>query len=213
METTIYIVRHGETAENAAHVWQGQLDTELSPAGLRQAAAVARRLKDAPFSAVYSSDLKRARATAEAIAREHGLCVRLVPGLREIDVGRWQGLTYLEARARDPEVYARLMADPIRTRRPGGEAWDEFQRRVALAFHGIAAAHHGETICLVGHGGTIRALLAEALALSFDTTRRLALDNTGVTIIGGEDGAWRLRLFNDTHHIAGSVDEGKWPEG
>lgn len=212
METTIYIVRHAETAENAAHIWQGQLDTELSPAGLRQAVAVARRLKGAPFSAVYSSDLKRARATAEAIAREHGLCVRLAPGLREMNVGRWQGLTYVEARARDPEIYAQLMADPIHTRRPDGESWVEFQRRVALAFHSIAAAHPGETICLVSHGGTIRALLAEALSLSFDTTRRLAMDNTGVSIIAGEDGNWRLRLFNDTHHIAGSVDEGKWPE-
>lgn len=213
METLIYIVRHGETAENAANIWQGQLDTELSPIGLRQAEAVARSLKDVPFGAVYASDLKRARVTAGTIAREHGLPVQLEPRLREVNVGRWSGLNYAEARQRDPEVYARLMADPVNTCRPDGESWADLQRRVTLAFHEIAAAHPNDTVCVVGHGGTIRALLADALQLGFESARRLAMDNTGVTIIAGSGEKWRLRLFNDTHHISGSVDEGKWPEG
>lgn len=208
----MYIVRHGETAENAANIWQGQLDTELSPIGLRQAAAVARSLKDVPFQAIYASDLKRAAATAAAIAAAHGLTVRPTKGLREIDVGRWSGLNYDQARERDPEAYARLMADPVNAKRPDGESWADLQRRVSLAFRDIAAAHVNETVCIVGHGGTIRALLADVLQLGFESARRLAMDNTGVTVIAGKGDRWRLRLFNDTHHIAGSVDEGKWPD-
>lgn len=213
METTVYIIRHGETDANASLTWQGQLDTELNAVGHRQAAAVARRLSAVQFRAVYTSDLKRALVTAEAIAGSHGLPVQLAPGLRELHIGRWQGLRYDAARDQDPELYAQLMADPINTRRPGGESWADLLSRVAAAFGDIAAAHAGETICIVGHGGTIRALLADALGLSFDTTRRLATDNTSVSILAGDPSNWRLKLFNDVCHSAGSIDEGKWPEG
>jgi broad specificity phosphatase PhoE len=213
MSTTIYLVRHGETDANASLTWQGQLDTELNLTGRAQAAAVARRLEHVPFTAVYTSDLKRALVTAEAIAARHGLPVRLAPGLREIHLGRWQGLQYSAARELDPEAHAALMADPVNTRRPGGgESWADLERRVTIAFNEIAAANLDETICVVGHGGTLRALLAEALGLSFASARRLATDNTSVSVLVGEPDDWRLTLFNDVHHLSASHDEGKWPD-
>jgi broad specificity phosphatase PhoE len=154
--TEILFVRHGETEWNRLHRWQGHADTPLNDTGRRQARELARELAAQRVDAVYSSDLSRARETAEAIAAEHGLPVHLDPDLREIDVGGREGLTREEVEQRFPDGGW------------DGETRDAHTRRVLRALERIAAEHPDGRVVVVGHGGTLRraqeAALGEPLA-------------------------------------------------
>jgi broad specificity phosphatase PhoE len=169
--TTILLARHGESDWNHTKRWQGFADRPLTDLGRRQAAELADRLADTELDAVYSSDLQRARETAEAVARRQGLEVRTTPDLREVDVGSWSGLTRAEAEARYPEAYARWLQ--------GAEGWDDgetyeqLSRRVVKAIQRIATDHAGQRVLVVAHGGTIRAVHAAALGLDVHAYRRI----------------------------------------
>jgi broad specificity phosphatase PhoE len=169
--TTLLLARHGESDWNLAKRWQGFADRPLTGRGRQQAEELADRLEGTELDAVYSSDLQRARDTAEVVARRRGLTVSTTPDLREVDVGEWSGLTRAEAEARFPEAYARWLQ--------GGEGWEEGETyeqlaaRVLNATERIAAAHDGSRVLVVAHGGTIRAIHAAALGVDVHTYRRI----------------------------------------
>ncbi|MGE5484763.1 MAG: histidine phosphatase family protein [Ignavibacteriales bacterium] len=174
----VVLVRHGETDWNVNARYQGQQDTSLNENGLRQARALGRHMASWPVLAVYSSDLKRTRTTAEHVAAPHGLPVNLDPDLREMAFGEWEGLTASEIKARWPGVYDRWLDDPVSTRPPNGENLAELGDRAAAAVHrvvsGVAAREtaSGEgipCIIIVAHGGPIRAILCVAMGLSLRT--------------------------------------------
>jgi broad specificity phosphatase PhoE len=145
--TTILLARHGETEWNRIGRYQGWADPPLNETGRAQARTLADQLRSTPFDAVYSSDLRRARETAEIVAAPHGVPVIAEPGLREVNVGEWSGLTQAEVERRFPGG-----------ERPGGETREQHARRVLAAAEQIARAHPGGCILLVSHGGTMRAL-------------------------------------------------------
>jgi len=145
--TTILLARHGETDWNRDGRFQGWADPSLNDAGRAQARALAERLRDVPFDAVYSSDLRRAHETAVIVAEPHGVPVVSDPGLREIDVGSWSGLTRAEIEDRFPGADSH-----------DGETREEHVARVVATVERIARAHTGERILLVSHGGSLRAL-------------------------------------------------------
>jgi broad specificity phosphatase PhoE len=145
--TTILLARHGETDWNREGRWQGWADPPLNATGRAQARALAVQLRETPFDAVYASDLRRAFETAEILAAPHDVPVVADPGLREIDVGSWSGLTRAELAQRFPN------GD-----RPDGESRGEHAARVLAAAERIARRHPGGRILLVTHGGTMRAL-------------------------------------------------------
>jgi broad specificity phosphatase PhoE len=149
--TTILLARHGETDWNREGRWQGWADPPLNETGREQARQLAEQLRGTPFDAVYSSDLRRAHETAEIVAEPHGVPVVADPGLREIDVGSWSGLTRAEIDERFPG-----------TDRPDGETRDAHLARVLHAVERIARTHAGERILVVSHGGTMRALRSHA---------------------------------------------------
>ncbi|SHI45660.1 Histidine phosphatase superfamily (branch 1) [Desulfofundulus thermosubterraneus DSM 16057] len=123
MSCRIYLVRHGETIWNAELRFQGHSDTALSPRGLEQARALARRLRGENFSAFYASDLQRALNTARILAEPHGLPVVPLKALREINFGAWEGLTVAEIKNRYPRELQQWWHDPLHTRVPGGKPW------------------------------------------------------------------------------------------
>jgi broad specificity phosphatase PhoE len=169
--TTILLARHGESDWNRSKRWQGFTDRPLTEVGRQQAAVLAERLEDTELDAVYSSDLRRARETAEVVARSKGLPVETTPDLREVDVGSWSGLTRAEAEARHPEGYARWLQ--------GAEGWEDGEtygqlgERVVRSLQRIAKEHDGERVLVVAHGGTIRAVHAAALGVDVHTYRRI----------------------------------------
>jgi broad specificity phosphatase PhoE len=149
--TTLLLARHGETDWNRELRIQGSSDIALNELGREQAAALAEELADVELDAVYSSDLARARATAEAVAATHGLDVRLDPRLRERSFGSWEGLTR-EDIAEFPEGS-----------RHDGESDAEVRARVLEAIEEISRMHPGEQVLVVSHGGALNTLWHHAL--------------------------------------------------
>ena len=169
--TTILLARHGESDWNRSQRWQGFADRPLTDLGRRQAAELAARLEETELDTIYSSDLQRARETAEVVARSKGLEVHATPDLREVDVGSWSGLTRAEAEAQFPEAYVRWLR--------GGEGWgdgetyEQMSERVVAAVQRIAALHDDGRVLVVAHGGSIRAVHAAALGLDVHSYRRI----------------------------------------
>jgi broad specificity phosphatase PhoE len=142
--TTLLLVRHGETDWNAEGRLQGHTDRPLNEHGRRQAQALAGRLADQEIAAVYSSNLARARETAEIVAEPLGLSVFLDADLREKNWGTWEGLTPSE---REQVAYA-------------GETTDEHRERTLRAVHRIADGNPGRRVVVVTHGGSVRRVQA-----------------------------------------------------
>ena len=202
MTTSVYCIRHGETVWNASGRWQGLAPVPLSDTGLAQAERLARYLAEMKtgFDALYSSDLKRARQTAEALAAVLDLPIQADPRLREVDLGDWQGLTREEVEAWDPERYAAFRADWYHTPSPNGEARSQLKARVRAAFDDITARHPGQTVALVSHGGTL-GMLIESL---FGKIERPSLSKTSITTVEqAEPGApWQLVRVAWSPHLA-----------
>jgi phosphoserine phosphatase len=169
--TTILLARHGETDWNRQGRFQGHADPPLNATGHAQAAELAAELEGVELAAVYSSPLRRALETAQLVAAEHGLEPVAVDALREVDVGSWQGLTRPEIETRYPEQFTRWL--DYDQGWEDGESYEEMGRRAVAALLELAAAHEGERILAVTHGGPIRAAFAFADGTSHADARRL----------------------------------------
>jgi 2,3-bisphosphoglycerate-dependent phosphoglycerate mutase len=190
--TRIHLVRHAETDWNRELRWQGQSNVPLNARGREQARALGASLTDVPLAAIYSSDLRRAAETAEIAAEQLQLPVRVDAGLREIDVGSWQGLTLIQLRVRVPEAVARWEQTGERGWEEG-ESHDDMFARVVDAIRSIADRHRNEEVLVVSHGGPIGALKTLAAGLDYPRERRLLprSDNCEACVIAVEDGAVR----------------------
>jgi probable phosphoglycerate mutase len=213
----LLLVRHGATENNVEARYTGQSDAPLSPLGMLQAEAVSRYLMGATLDAIVSSDLRRARATAEAIARHHTVALSFDQDLREISLGEWEGLTYTEVSQRDPERaadwHSRLPA-ALAIAPPGGETTYQFLERIRRAFDRWHDAYPdpGSTIVWATHGGVIGILLCHLLGMEMTRRWQFRRDNAGVTELdigggSGSDPAERSRYailmrLNDTSHLA-----------
>jgi alpha-ribazole phosphatase len=196
--TLIYLLRHGEVQGAETRRFIGHLDVPLSPVGERQCAAQAARLRDAHLAALYSSDLARARHSAEIIGAPHGLTPTLVPALREMAMGRWDGLTAGEIRAREPDAFADWMSRIGEFPFPEGESVPDLLARAAPAFDAIVTAHAGEAVAIVAHGGPNRALLCRALGLPLSRLLALGQDYGALSVLEGGREGWALRRLNES---------------
>lgn len=173
----------------------------LTPLGRRQCEAVAQALAPNVIAAVYASPLERARASAEIIARPHGLDVRLEPAFREMSFGAWEGLTADEAMARFPETITAWRATPNLTTPPGGESLAAVAARVAAARDELLAAHRAETVVLVSHAIVIRLLVLAALGLGPDRLRSVDASPAGITEIEYQEGWATVHRMNTIAHL------------
>lgn len=206
MGCRVYLVRHGETLWNHAMRYQGHADIPLNEKGYAQARAVARRLSSERIDAVYSSDLQRARATAEIIAAVHGLQVQVDSSLREINFGAWEGLTRDEIRLRFPEIAQEWWSNPVNTRLPGGETLAEVAERAVRFLLDVARRHPGGTVVVASHGGTIRAAIGSLIRMDLNEYWRLRQDNAALNLLEiQDDDRAVLLLFNDTGHLLHAI--------
>ena len=198
------LVRHGESVWNMERRIQGSQDPELSPRGRRQTDLLVAHL-DAHLSeavaAIYSSPLRRAAQTAEQIAATYDLPVIHEPDLREMSLGKWEGMTVAEIQAATPGRYEQWLEDPLTFPAPGGEDLRAFERRVVGALHRMQEAHPGADLVVVSHGGVIKTLLCFALGLDVRSLFRLKQDNTAVSQIELDGRVRRVLLLNDTCHL------------
>jgi broad specificity phosphatase PhoE len=169
--TTLLLVRHGETDWNADGRLQGHTDRPLSDHGRRQARKLAEELSGEEIEAVYSSDLARARETAEIVGDRLGLPVELDPELREKDWGNWEGLTAVE---RDRVEFA-------------GESTEAYQQRMLRALERISERHPGDArVLVVTHGGSMRRVQAAAIGLALPV-----VENCGRWLCAYRNGSFR----------------------
>ena len=208
--TRILLARHGETEWNAIRRVQGWTDIPLSAKGLAQAEALATRLSHTRLNAVYTSDLSRAARTAAPTAARHGLTVQTVPELREKGFGDWEGLNQADLERDYPDLWHRYhVARDLEALVPGGETWPQVQERLSTVLRRVLAAHPGpeETVLLVGHGGSGRALVLEALQAALPTLLCLHLDNASLSRLDFHNpGDSRVLFLNDTSHLAGLAE-------
>jgi alpha-ribazole phosphatase/probable phosphoglycerate mutase len=204
----LYLVRHGITDWNQAMRMQGHSDIPLNDEGRGQAKRIAARLAslDLPIEAIWSSDLSRARQTAETIAAPFDLPVKVTPLLREIMLGDWEGLNQEEIEARgDGELLRQYRGSPAGARPPGGETLAQTWERMMQARSEIGEAHPEGNIVVVGHGGSLRALLCAALDAPVASMIRFSLENASLSVLEqtrtSESCIWRVRCVNDTAHL------------
>ena len=193
----IYLLRHGEVVLAETRRFIGHLDVPLSPTGERQSAAQAGRLAPVKLAALYTSDLARARRTGEIVGAPHGLVPAVVPALREMAMGRWEGLTAAAIQREEPAQFAEWMANVGEFPFPEGESVPDLEARAWPAFESIACAHAGQAIAIVAHGGTNRALLCRALGLPRGRLLSICQDYGALTVLERLDGAWRLLHLNE----------------
>jgi alpha-ribazole phosphatase len=181
--TWLYLIRHGEVEHAAEGRFFGHSDVGLSPVGQAQVAALGRRLAREPIAAVYSSDLRRARDSAAPLAAARGVAPVAVGALREAAMGRWEGLTYQQIRAREPGLLARWLADPVTVPFPDGESLADLHARIVPALEAVLARHPGQRVAVVAHGGANRVVLAEALGLPLANALRLSQDYAALSLV------------------------------
>jgi broad specificity phosphatase PhoE len=199
--TRILLARHGETDWNRDGRWQGHTDRPLNDVGRGQARALGSHLAGMEIDLLYSSDLSRARQTAEAAELATGLEAVVDADLREVDVGEWAGCTREQARERDPAWYREWVDGAVVGYR-GGETYAELHRRSVRAFHRVLEAGAGRTAVVVCHGGNIRAIVSEVVGLGADQRWRVAaVANCSLTAIERRGGRVTLVTFNETGHL------------
>lgn len=197
------LVRHGETDWNRGGRIQGHTDVPLNARGVEQAARLAAALQEDELDAIYSSDLRRAIATAEAIATGRGRDVRQEPALRERGFGRFEGLSWDEISERFPDDARRW-----RQREPdfavgGGESLTHFSARCVGALLELTAQHPGGCIAVVAHGGVLDCLYRAALRIDLQATRSWALGNATINRLLVSHGELSVVGWNDDRHLDG----------
>ncbi len=205
MTTTLYLIRHGETDDNARGVSQGRRDVPLNARGRAQAAAVAAWFEGRPLTQVVSSPSSRARDVAAAIGAGRGLTVVEDERLVEFDQGELDGLPLDEMRERYPDFLEHWRNDdPTDLRMPGGETFGEVQLRMVEACEEIAAANLDGAVAVVSHNFALRAALCHALDVPLSNFRRFRTDLASVSVVTVEPGEWwRVEGLNEQCHIDG----------
>lgn len=200
--TRLLLLRHGQTELSVQRRYSGRGNPELTEVGRRQAADAARYLaQKGGISAVISSPLQRAHATATAAADALGLSVAVDENLTETDFGEWEGLTFPEAAKSHPDVHGRWLRDTSLAA-PGGESFDEVGQRVQRALDRIVAEHPGATVLVVSHVTPIKTLLRLALDAGPTILHRVHLDLASLSIAEFyPDNGASVRLVNDTSYL------------
>lgn len=206
--TTLFLIRHGHTD----YVDQGKLPgslpgIHLTEQGRGQAQRLAEQLREATLRGVYTSPLDRARETAKPIAEAAEVPLSIRPGLGEIEIGSWEGLSLKAARRR--KLWASIQFAPSVARFPGGESFIEAQSRIVSEIEHLRSLYGGPkaAIACVSHADPIKLAIAHYLGLPLDLFQRLVVSPASVTMLQLTEHGARLLSMNDTRSAESSVDD------
>jgi alpha-ribazole phosphatase len=199
----LLLVRHGETEWNQTGRYQGHSDISLSDTGHRQADALKKRLSNESIEAVYSSDLKRAVQTAQIIMSAHNTELTTCEELRELNFGKFEGLTFEEIK-KDRIQHNWWTANHLDEKIPNGESIRDLTNRVSQLVGRLDRQANEEIILIIGHGGSLRALICLLLGFSSEYWWRIRLDSASLTIVETYPEGAVLSLLNDLCHLGNS---------
>jgi broad specificity phosphatase PhoE len=195
-------VRHAQSTWNEEHRWQGQLDPPITERGIEQARRLGARLAGRKLAGFYSSDLRRARQTAEVVAQAVGREPVLDPLLREVALGAWQGKTSEDLACEFPVEWAAWNREPSWDLVPGGEGQEAFVRRVVRTFGSIFGTHPSGDILCVTHGGVIQVALASVVgSRSTRGNFPFVIRNASISVLQRSNGRTVVAAVNDTCHL------------
>lgn len=196
----IILVRHGQTEWNDGARFQGHLDSSLTPVGVAQAESIGRRIAQEQVTALYSSDLGRARHTADLIAASVKLSVYTDARLRERSLGVFQGLNRQEVATKYPEEMKRYYTrDPHYVVPDGQSAMQHFEIGLEC-LEELAGRHAGETAVVVTHGGLVQGMFRYVTGLGFEAPRRFAIRNAAYNMFLRDEAGWALETWGDITH-------------
>ncbi len=197
----LILVRHGQTEWNAGGRYQGQSNVALSDTGRKQAKFLAERFPVKPLDAIYTSDLDRAKETAECVGEKLGVSVRPEKAFRELSFGDWEGLTYQEISSRWPKEAEKLFTAPDELVIPHGETFQELQKRALDKIQLLYKNHIDQTVAVFAHGAINKTILAGLMHIPLHYLWSLRQDNTAVNILRLDDGYVMVELINSTSHL------------
>lgn len=205
--TNILLIRHGETAWNAVRRLQGHIDIPLNAEGERQAGALAQALAAESVDVIVSSDLQRARQTAQAVADQYdGAQVQTDANLRERCYGVFEGMLYTEVEQQYPADFALWQARDIDAVMPPGErvaeSFRQFYGRAISAIREWAERHPGKTIAVVAHGGVLECAYREAVGMQLDSPRDFQVKNASINRFTFSDGKLALTSWGEVEHLS-----------
>ena len=201
--TKIILIRHGQTLWNVERKIQGHSNVELAPEGIAQAKLLAKNFPIENISAIYSSDLNRAKVTAEIVAERFNLSVQTEKNLREANWGDWEGKKLTEIEKFDPINYERFFRNPEEVQIANAETFAQLKARAFSTLKKIIAAHPDENIVIVAHGAINRTILCSILEIPLKNLWSLTQFNTAVNILRFDDGYFTVELINGTAHLVG----------
>lgn len=172
------LVRHGQTDWNLEGRYSGQSDVPLNQSGRGQAQNLAVQLQDVHFSAIYSSDLNRAKETAEIISATRQQPVILEPRFREINQGVWEGKHVDFIKAHFNDLWQKRKVDPADVRPPGGETINELAKRVFGAMDSIALLYSDDSVLIVSHGLTLAVIICKVRGIPIQQVYNMIPENT-----------------------------------
>ncbi|MES2887705.1 MAG: histidine phosphatase family protein [Pseudomonadota bacterium] len=199
--TRVVAIRHGETAWNVEGRIQGHLDVPLNAEGRWQAAQLAQALVPEGIDVVYTSDLRRALETAEAVVAVGGQPLVTDVGLRERDFGEFQGQTFREVEQQLPAQAERWRLRDPEFEPGGGESLNTFYARCLSTATRLACAHPGQTIALVAHGGVLDCFYRAATHQALQAPRSWQLGNASINRLLYTGEGFTLVGWADVHHL------------
>ena len=203
--TELIVMRHGETDWNRQHRFQGQIDVPLNATGRAQAERLAQRLADEAFDVVVSSDLQRARSTAELAAG--GRDIVSEPLWREQSFGVLEGLDAPTIIERHPQLWAHWLRQDADYALPEGESVRAFHARVLQALQRLVQQHPGAKVAVFTHGGVLDMLWRAARTLPLHGPRLCDIPNTGINRMQWRDGVLRILQWGDAAHLDGLPEQ------
>jgi len=205
--TSIYLVRHGQTAWNKEEIFRGRTDVPLNEVGLREAVLAGEYLREVEIHAIYSSPLARAWETAKRIAEFHNLKVLPLDGIIDISFGRWEGHSLQEIRKNDGELYRQWRKEPHLVRLPGGESLEEVRVRTMAALEEVIESNPDKTLVLVSHRVINKVIICGILGLDNSHFWQITQDPTAINLIQYKNGKYILSLMNETCHLKSLKEE------
>jgi broad specificity phosphatase PhoE len=175
--TTLYLVRHGQTDWNLKARYQGHSDIPLNPTGMKQAAEAVQNLNGIKFGAIYTSDLQRAVKTAEFFAMKTGVPILCDERLREIHLGKWEGMEIPKIKEYFPEEYNKRQKNPLFFAPPRGENVRQLAKRIIEVTDEICSRHKDSSVLIVGHGLCLATLYCLANNIDLNTVFEYGLKN------------------------------------